>query len=103
MASKSRGSGPWLAALLGVGALAFAIQGGEYTSLDLLRQRDRADSLQRDVDSLQRDIDSLRALQESLRKDPVVQERVARELYGMVRGDNEIVYRFIEDSARAKP
>jgi cell division protein FtsB len=84
-------------------AIVFAIQGGEYTTNDLLRQAARADSLQRDVDSLQRDIDSLRGLQQSLRKDPIVQERVAREMYGMVRGDKEIVYRFIDDSSRAKP
>ncbi|MBK8248943.1 MAG: septum formation initiator family protein [Gemmatimonadetes bacterium] len=93
----------WLAGLAVVAALVFAVQGGEYSSVDLFRQRARADSLQHDVDSLQRDIDSLRSMQVSLRSDPVVQERIAREMYGMVRGDKEIVYRFIDDSARAKP
>jgi cell division protein FtsB len=104
--ASSRGAGPvgrWLTGLAVVAALVFAVQGGEYSTVDLFRQRERADSLQRDVDSLQRDIDSLRAMQVSLRNDPAVQERVARELYGMVRGDKEIVYRFIDDSARAKP
>ena len=95
--------GRWLAGLAVVAALVFAVQGGEYSSVDLFRQGARADSLQRDVDSLQRDIDSLRAMQVSLRNDPAVQERIAREMYGMVRGEKEIVYRFIDDSTRSKP
>ena len=102
--ARTRGTGArWLSILAVVAALVFAVQGGEYSTVHLFRQRARADSLTHDVDSLQRDIDSLRALQVSLRKDPVVQERLARELYGLVRGDKEIVYRFIDDSTRAKP
>ncbi|MBL8980740.1 MAG: septum formation initiator family protein [Gemmatimonadetes bacterium] len=106
MASNARTSGTgarWISLLAVVAAIVFAVQGGEYSTVDLFRQGERADSLTRDVDSLQRDIDSLRALQVSLRKDPVVQERLARELYGLVRGDKEIVYRFIDDSTRTKP
>jgi hypothetical protein len=34
--------------------------------------------------------------------DPATQERLAREVFGMVRGDKEMLYRFTEpaDSAR---
>ena len=85
-----------LAWLAGGGALYFAVQGGEYATTDLFRQRERERVLTTAIDSLRRDIDSLRTLKKRLEEDPVVQERVARELYGMVKGDHELVYRFTE-------
>ena len=85
-----------------VAAVAFAVQGGEYSTTDLFRQRARERSLRRAIDSLQRDLDSLRGFLRQLREDPMTQERVARERYGMVRGDKEIVYRFT-DSVPGKP
>ncbi len=105
MASKRRPNpiGRLLAVVAVIAAGIFAVQGGEYTTLDLFRQRDRADSLRRDIDSLKRDVDSLKAFREALRKDPIVQERVARELYGLVRGDKELVYRFIDEAGPSKP
>ncbi len=90
----------WMAALLG-GAV-FAVQGGEYSTLDLFRQKEREATLRRAVDSLQHEVDSLTALRKQVRTDARVQERIARERYGMVRGDKEIVYRFI-DANPAKP
>ena len=33
-------------------------------------------------------------LRKALASDPAVQERIAREEFGMVRGDREILYRF---------
>ena len=89
-----------VAALLA--AALFAVQGGEYSTMDLFRQRTREAGLRRAIDSLQRDIDSLTTLRKQLQGDPVVQERVAREVYGMVRGEKELLYRFV-DTARAKP
>jgi cell division protein FtsB len=83
-------------------ALYFAIQGGEFSTRDLFKQRDRERALRATIDSLQRDVDSLVRFRRQLQVDPVVQERVARELYGMVRGDKELVYRFI-DSLPGKP
>ena len=83
-------------------ALFFAIQGGEFSTRDLFKQRGRERALRAAIDSLQRDVDSLAKLKRQLQVDPVVQERVARELYGMVRGDKELVYRFIE-STPGKP
>ena len=90
---------------IGVGVAAFAVQGGEYGTSDLLAQRARRQALQAEVDSLQRQVDSLRTLEKRLRSDPALQERVAREEFGMVRGDRELLYRFAEprvpDSAAA--
>ena len=83
-------------------ALYFAIQGGEFSTRDLFRQREREAALRSSIDSLQRDVDSLARFKRQLQSDPVVQERIARELYGMVRGDKELVYRFT-DSVPAKP
>jgi len=81
-----------------LGAAAFAVQGGEYSTTDLRRQRERRAALLAEVDTLTRAVDSLRALERRLRVDPVLQERVAREEFGMVRGDKELLYRFVEPS-----
>ena len=85
-----------------LGALWFAIEGGEYGSLDLARQRQRKARLQSAIDSAQYVVDSLRRYKARLEKDPVLQERIAREEFGMVRGTKEILYRIAEDSARAR-
>ncbi len=79
-----------------LGAAVFAVQGGEYATTDLLRQRARERQLTAAVDSLERAVDSLRVLDRRLRTDPVLQETVAREEFGMVRGDRELLYRFAD-------
>lgn len=91
-------------AALIVGALYFALQGGEYSTLDLVRQRRQRRALEARVDSLRRELDSLRAVARSIERDPVTQERIAREEFGMVRGDREVLYRFAEppDSTGAR-
>lgn len=83
-------------ALIILGALAFAVHGGEYSSLDLLRQRERMARLQRETDSLQREVDSLRGVARAIATDPATQERIAREEFGMVKGDKEILYRLTD-------
>ena len=81
-------------------AVYFAVQGGEYSTYDLFRQKDREQRLTRAVDSLQHDIDSLRTLKRLLESDPATQERIAREDFGMVR-DKELLFRFLDpDSVR---
>jgi cell division protein FtsB len=77
-------------------AALFAVQGGEYSTMDLWRQRERKMSLQAETDSLAREVDSLRAEATAVQTDRATQERIAREEFGMVRGDKEIVYRFDE-------
>ena len=74
-------------------ALVFAVQGGEYGTRDLMRQRDRRASLLHTNDSLQRIIDSLKTYKKRVETDPALQERIAREEFGMVR-KGEILYRF---------
>lgn len=80
-------------------ALYFGLQGGEYSTRDLYVLRARSGSLQAEVDSLQRQVDSLTRYLRAVKVDSATQERIAREEFGMVRGDKEILYRF-GDSAR---
>ena len=80
-------------------ALYFGLQGGEYSTRDLYVLRSRSASLQREVDSLQARVDSLTRYLRAVKADSATQERIAREEFGMVRGDKEILYRF-SDSAR---
>ena len=77
-------------------AVLWALQGGEYGTTDLFRQRARRAALKADVDSLERHVDSLRAYKRALQTDPAVQERIAREEFGMVRGERELLYRFAD-------
>lgn len=89
-------------AALIVGALYFAVQGGEYSTMDIVRQRRALTQLSARIDSVQRVVDSLRRQEILVRTDPATQERIAREEFGMLRG-NEILYRFIPDSASGGP
>jgi cell division protein FtsB len=80
-----------------------AVQCGEYSTLDLLRQRSREAMLLGAIDSLARDVDSLKRLRQLIRNDPATQERIAREAFGMVKGDRELLYRFVDpDSLKAR-
>lgn len=81
-----------------VGAIFFGLQGGEYSTRDLFRQRARKQRLEVSVDSLQRQVDSLKLFKRAIETDPAVQERIAREEFGMVRGDKELLYRFVPDA-----
>ncbi len=78
--------------LLGI----FAIQGGEYSSWDYLTlRRERADE-RRQIAELEKRVDSLERAAIAVETDPAVQERVARERYGMLR-DGEFGYQIIRD------
>jgi cell division protein FtsB len=87
-------------------ALAFwlGIQGGEYSTMDLVRQRSQRQRLTRQIDSLGRAVDSLRRYRQRVLTDPKTQERIAREEFGMVR-NKELLYRFAEpaDSGGRRP
>ncbi|HVT37443.1 MAG TPA: septum formation initiator family protein [Gemmatimonadaceae bacterium] len=76
--------------------LLFAVQGGEWGTFDLFRQQSRLGRLRHDVDSLRRDVDSLTRYKKALETDPVLQEKLAREEFGMLRGTNELLYRFVD-------
>ena len=90
----------------GIGVIAFAVQGGEYGTADLFRQQARHERLRAEVDSLQHEVDSLELYRRAILEDPVTQERIAREVFGMIR-PGELLYRFdrddATDSAAAEP
>ena len=77
-------------------AVYFAVQGGEYSTKDLYVLQRRTGSLTRQVDSLQHQVDSLGRFLKLVKSDSATMERIAREEFGMVRGDKEILYRFGE-------
>jgi cell division protein FtsB len=84
----------WLFAVL------FAVEGGEFGTSDLIRQRQTKVRLSRSIDSLEQVVDSLERFRKALETDPAAQERIAREVFGMVRGNKELVYRFADSASR---
>ena len=92
----------WLLRFGFVFAVYFALQGGEYSTIDLFRQRQREQRLTSMIDTLKHDVDSLKTLKRLIETDPATQERIAREEFGMVR-DNELLFRFLDrDSLRTR-
>lgn len=89
--------------LAALGVAYFAVEGGEYGTSDLVRQRVRRQRLQAEIDSLEQQIDSLERYRKQILSDPVLQERIAREQFGMVRGDKELVYRFTDAPTGQRP
>jgi cell division protein FtsB len=89
-------------ALAVLGVIVFAVQGGEWGTVDLIRQTSRLARVRREVDSLNRDVDSLKKYKQLLQTDPVMQEKVAREEFGMVKGNKEILYRYTEPEAGSR-
>ncbi|MGQ0714018.1 MAG: FtsB family cell division protein [Gemmatimonadaceae bacterium] len=94
-AGKTRAKRLLLGAIA-LGIVVFAIQGGEYGTWDLVRQRTKRERLHARIDSLTRLVDSLERRKRAIRSDPAVQERIAREEFGMVKGEKELLYRFAE-------
>ena len=78
-------------------ALFFAVQGGEYSTMDIFHQNNRITELTSSSDSLARVVDSLTRVEQLVRTDTATQLRIAREEFGLVRGD-EVLYRFIPDT-----
>jgi cell division protein FtsB len=84
-----------LAAIVGLAfALYFALQGGEYGTLDLLQLRREETAESAEVDRLHRLVDSLSRVATAIEHDPRMQERVAREKFGMLR-KGEFLYRLV--------
>ncbi|HSR15346.1 MAG TPA: septum formation initiator family protein [Gemmatimonadales bacterium] len=76
----------------------FAVQAGEYSTWDWYQLRQER-SLERErIGALAREVDSLEREAVAAETDPAVQERLARELYGMIR-EGEYSYQIIWDSA----
>jgi cell division protein FtsB len=83
-------------AVIVLGIVVFAVQGGEYGTWDLVTQRSRRERLESRIDSLTRLVDSLERRKRAIRTDAAAQERIAREEFGMVKGEKELLYRFAD-------
>ena len=81
--------------LAAIGALAFAVQGGEYGTTDLIRQKRELAEQRAAVDSLVLHVAELAAYRKAVESDPATQERIAREEFGMVK-PGEVLYRFAD-------
>jgi cell division protein FtsB len=91
-----------LVGLVVLAMAAFALEGGEYGTLDLLRLKSRVRGEQEALARLRHELDSLSRVERALKTDPVTQERVAREVYGMIR-PGELLYQVVPaDSGRRR-
>ena len=75
----------WAAVVALAFALYFAIQGGEYGTTHLLELRREVRQEEAQVAQLEVIVDSLQRAARAIQQDPRVQERVAREAFGMIR------------------
>ena len=84
----------WAALAVIVLAVLFAVEGGEYSTLDLFKLQRQAADEGAEVRRLQRVVDSLTKAATAIERDPKVQERVARESFGMIR-KGEFLYKLV--------
>lgn len=75
-----------------VTVVAFAVEGGEYGTSDLIAQKSQRIALEDSVSTLRDSVAVLRKAVDAMKTDPAVLERVAREKYGMVKGTGEFLY-----------
>lgn len=68
--------------------------GGEYSTADWLTMRRQLADEREKVAALEAEVDSLAKAAKDLETNPAVQERVAREEFGMIR-DGEVLYRVV--------
>ena len=89
----------WAALVVIVLAVLFAVQGGEYGTVDLFKLQRQEAAEAAAVARLQQIVDSLTRAANAIERDPRVQERVARESFGMIR-KGEFLYKIVRpDSA----
>ena len=77
-----------------VALLVLAAWGGEYSTADWITIRRQLAEERAKVAELRIEIDSLAKLAHDLETNPAVQERVAREQFGMIR-NGEVLYRIV--------
>lgn len=83
--------GRTLGGLVVLGGVLFGLLGGEYSTLDWWTLRRQVEREREAIARLEREVDSLAPLADALENDPAMQERVARERFGMIR-PGEILY-----------
>jgi len=79
---------------VGIGLVALALWGREYSTADWITIRRQLADWRARVAALRVELDSLAKLTHDLETNPSVQERVAREQFGMIR-DGEVLYRVV--------
>jgi cell division protein FtsB len=84
----------WLVGLALLGAGLFALLGGTYTTFDLFRLKGDLAAEKESIDQLKVAVDSLTKVAEAAERDPRVQERLARDQFGMIR-PGEHLYRIV--------
>jgi len=84
----------WAAVAAIAFAVYFAIQGGEYGTTHLLELKADIGREQEQVGRLKVVVDSLEKEVKAIRTDKRVQERVAREQFGMIK-DGEYLFRIV--------
>ena len=84
----------WAAVAAIAFAVYFAIQGGEYGTTHLLELKADIAREQEQVGRLKVVVDSLEREVKAIRTDKRVQERVAREQFGMIK-DGEYLFRIV--------
>jgi cell division protein FtsB len=92
--------GRWLALGVLLLAVLFAFRGGMFTVGDARALGREVEQMEAELKVLQRQVDSLRSFHDSLETSPVVQERVAREEWGMIRSGELSIRRDRGDSGR---
>jgi cell division protein FtsB len=80
-----------------MGAVTYGLFGGEYTTLDWLDLRRQEREERAAIAQLTAEVDSLRRFSQRLSTDRKLQERLARENFGMIR-QGERLYRVMTDS-----
>ncbi|HXS24146.1 MAG TPA: septum formation initiator family protein [Gemmatimonadales bacterium] len=92
--------GRWAALAVLVAAVVFALQGGEYSTRDLFKLERQVSLEAAEVARLQGVVDSLTRAAVAIERDPRVQERVARESFGMIR-KGEFLYKLVRPDSVA--
>ena len=92
--------GRWAALAVLVAAVVFALQGGEYSTRDLFKLERQVSLEGAEVARLQGVVDSLTRAAVAIERDPRVQERVARESFGMIR-KGEFPYKLVRPDSVA--
>ncbi len=92
--------------LAAISVVVFAIEGGEWGTINLIHAEGIAPRarVRREVDSPSPRWIQLKKYRQAVLTDPVMQEKIAREEFGMVKGNKEMLYRYTEpDSASRTP
>ena len=87
----------WLPIVVIGSALIFAVWGGEYSTWNWLTLRREEKKMKEEVAQLHEEVDSLKALKKQIENDPSLQERIAREQFGMI-AKGEYLYIIEPDS-----